>query len=60
MDLNSNQVPDLPIPAGEIGVQLETNILLHNLNDKDINDFQMYLFFPKHFDWSNIPTGCDK
>ena len=59
-NLNSGN-SNLPIPAGEVNVQLGLNILFHNLNDEIINDFQMYLFLPEHFNWlSSPPTGCEK
>ena len=57
---NAAAVPDLPIPAGEIGVQLEVNILFHNLNDEDISNFQMYLFLPEHFEWATLPSACSR
>ena len=57
---NSVNIADLPIPAGENGVQLTLNILFHNLNDETINDFQMYLFLPEHFKWITIPDICNR
>ena len=58
INLNSTNSADLPIPAGEI-VQL-INIFFHNLDDEIINDFQMYLFLPEHFEWSTLPSCCEE
>ena len=54
----SNEV--LPIPAGEIGLELEIDTLLHNLNDKKLTKFKLYFFLAYNFDWKNIPSNCSR
>ena len=49
---------DLPIPAGEAGFQLEVNIIIHNLNDKQMTNSKLYLFMPDNFGWTTTPSGC--
>ena len=45
MSLNSTEMVDMPIPAGEAGFNLEVNTVFHNLNDKDISNSVLYVFF---------------
>ena len=49
---------DLPIPAGESGIHLEINIIIHNLNDLPMNTSKLYLFLPDNFGWTTTPSGC--
>ena len=58
MNLNSTEMPDMPIPAGEAGFNLEVNTIIHNLNDQKIEDANLYVFIPDNFDWTQKPTGC--
>ena len=58
MNINSTELPDMPIPAGEAGFNLEVNTVFHNLNDEDISNCKLYVFLPEHFDWTNIPSIC--
>ena len=58
MNINSTELPDMPIPAGEAGFNLEVNTIFHNLNDKAISASTLYVFLPEYFDWTNIPTIC--
>jgi hypothetical protein len=60
MNLNSTEMPDMPIPAGEAGFNLEINTILHNLNDKKISDCQLYIFLPDNFNWTDMPKTCKK
>ena len=53
-------MPDMPIPAGEAGFNLEINTILHNLNDKKISDCQLYIFLPDNFNWTDMPKTCKK
>ena len=56
--IESNE--ELPIPAGEMGLELEIDTLLHNLNDKELTKFKLYFFLADNFDWKNIPSNCAK
>ena len=58
MSLNSTEMPDMPIPAGEAGFNLEINTIIHNLDDKNINNANLYLFLPNNFNWTQLPQGC--
>ena len=58
MNINSTEIPDIPIPAGEAGFNLEINTILHNLDDKQINDCSLYVFLPENFNWTEIPGRC--
>ena len=58
MNINSTEMPDMPIPAGEAGFNLEINTVIHNLNDKKITDCILYIFLPDNFDWTEIPKTC--
>ena len=57
MSINSKEMPDLPIPAGEAGVNLEINSILHNLNDEIINNSVLYMFLPDNFNWTEVPKN---
>ena len=61
MNINSTEMPDMPIPAGEAGFNLEVNTLIHNLDDENINNAILYLFLPDNFAWiKDVPNGCTK
>ena len=61
VNMNINKIKDdLPIPAGESGIQLEINIIIHNLNDKPISNSKLYLFLPDNFGWTKKPPGCQE
>ena len=44
IDVDPDLKNNLPIPAGEFGFQLEINILIHNLDDKEMSAANLYLF----------------
>lgn len=56
--MNSTENLDFPIPAGEAGVNLKVETLIHNLNDQDYSDCKLYLFIPEFFGWTYIPDNC--
>ena len=60
MNIDSKEMPDMPIPAGEAGFNLQVNTLIHNLNDKAINNCTLYVFLPDNFNWTDIPKKCEK
>ena len=60
MSINSTELPDIPIPAGEAGFNLEIKSILHNLNDQKINNSALYMFLPDNFNWTEIPDKCIK
>ena len=61
MNINSTEMPDMPIPAGEAGFNLEINTLIHNLDDQKIDNSILYLFLPDNFAWRNeVPSMCKK
>ena len=53
-----NTEEDLPIPAGEEGVQLLASYKFYNLFDKDISNFKLELLFANKIELVQIPTGC--
>ena len=57
---NSDEGEDLPIPAGEEGVQLQVDYKFYNLYENPITDFKLEILFVKKIDIieSDIPTGC--
>ena len=57
MALNST-ISDLPIPAGEAGVNLQVKTTIHNLNDEEVTSCVLYVFLPDNFDWKSTPKGC--
>ena len=59
MDINNEDMPDLPIPAGEAGFHLEINSIIHNLNDQQIQNSKLYVFLPENFNWTEIPKTCE-
>ena len=60
MNINSTELPDMPILAVEAGFILEVNTIFHNLNDKDISASTLYVFLLKYFIWTSIPSICKK
>ena len=58
MSLNDIEQPDMPIPAGEAGFNLEVNAIIHNLDNKNINNTNLYIFLPNNFNWTDLPLGC--
>ena len=58
MDIDNEEMPDLPIPAGEAGFNLEINSILHNLNDEKIYNSTLYVFLPENFNWTDVPDKC--
>ena len=60
MSINSTEIPDMPIPAGEAGINLEVNTILHNLDDQPINNCSLYIFLPDNLNWTEIPNQCIK
>jgi hypothetical protein len=57
MSIDSKEMPDIPIPAGEAGFNLEINSILHNLNDEIINNSVLYMFLPDNFNWTEVPKN---
>ena len=57
MALNST-LTDLPIPAGEAGVNLQVKTTIHNLNDELVSNCKLYVFLPDNFGWADIPKDC--
>lgn len=58
MALNST-ITDLPIPAGEAGVNLQVKTTIHNLNDQPVSNCKLYVFLPDHFGWTQKPENCE-
>ena len=58
MNIDNKDMPDLPIPAGEAGFNLEINSIIHNLNDQEILNAKLYVFLPENFDWTETPNKC--
>ena len=58
MDIKNSEITDLPIPAGEAGVDLKVQTTIHNLNDEEISKCQLYIFLPDNFGWSRYPDSC--
>ena len=59
IDVDPDLKNNLPIPAGEFGFQLEINILIHNLDDKEMSAANLYLFLNDNLDWASIPKNCE-
>ena len=57
MAINST-ISDLPIPAGEAGVNLQVKTTIHNLNDELVSNCKLYVFLPDNFGWTNTPKDC--
>ena len=59
MNINSTEMPDMPIPAGEAGFNLQVKTLIHNLDDQQIQNATVYAFLPENFEWTKIiPSKC--
>ena len=59
IDVDPDLKNNLPIPAGEFGFQLEINTLIHNLNDKGMDNAKLYLFLKENLAWASTPTNCE-
>ena len=59
LSINSTETT-LPIPAGEAGVSLAINTVIHNLDDHDFSDCKLYLFIPENIGWNELPEKCKK
>ena len=58
-NLKEESDEDLPIPAGEEGVQLVTNYKFYNLYDTQITNFRLEILFAKKIEfYGDLPTGC--
>ena len=60
LDMDSDLKKNLPIPAGEFGFQLEINTIIHNLDDKGMDNANLYLFLKENLDWDTYPTNCKR
>ena len=60
VSIKSQEIRDTPIPAGESGIYLEINTLIHNLDNKNMNNGKLYVFLPENFGWQNVPSQCIK
>ena len=60
LNVDSEEMQDKPIPAGEAGFHLEINTLIHNLNNEGINNCTLHVFLPENFDWTDIPEECER
>ena len=50
---------DLPIPAGEEGVQLVSVYKIYNLDDTDITDIEVNILLANEIEIIQNPTGCN-
>ena len=50
---------DLPIPAGEEGVQLSVSYKFYNLFDYVMNNFKLEILFANKIELVSAPTGCE-
>ena len=55
---NADEDEDLPIPAGEEGVQLAVTYKFYNLFDKPITDFNLEILFAKKIKIVEVPSAC--
>ena len=55
----SHNEVDLPIPAGEEGVQLVASYKLYNLADYDINNVEINILIRKKVEIISYPEGCN-
>ena len=56
---NVNTEEDLPIPAGEEGVQLLVNYKFYNLFDVPMTDLKLEILFANKLKLVTVPTGCE-
>ena len=54
----SSEDEDLPIPAGEEGVQLQVNYKFYNLYDTPITNFKLEILFANKIKIVDVPTEC--
>ena len=57
-NLGEDNEEDLPIPAGEEGVQLLSTFKFYNLFDKEIKNFKLEILFANKIELKEVPTGC--
>ena len=57
--INSTET-NLPIPAGEAGLSLSVDTVIHNLDDKKMLDCKLFLFIPENIGWDKLPDKCIK
>ena len=50
---------DLPIPAGEEGVQLSVNYKFYNLFDYIMTNFKLEILFANDIKLTSVPSGCE-
>ena len=55
---NNNLEEDLPIPAGEEGVQLEVNYKFYNLHDVPITNVKLEILLANKIELIDTPSGC--
>ena len=55
---NNNLEEDLPIPAGEEGIQLKVNYKFYNLHDVPITNVKLEILLANKIELVNAPTGC--
>ena len=58
LNLNNSELSDLPIPAGEVGLNLGVSTIVHNLNDEIISNCKLYAFLADNFSWVDYPKEC--
>ena len=60
MNNNSTLEEQLPIPAGEAGVELGIETLFRNLDDHKLTKTKFYFFLADNFIFRNFLPNCDK
>ena len=60
MNNNSTLAEQLPIPAGEAGVELGIETLFRNLDDHKLTNAKFYFFLADNFNFRNILPNCVK
>ena len=55
---NANEDEDLPIPAGEEGVQLLVTYKFYNLFNTPMSNYKLQLLFANKIKIIQVPTGC--
>ena len=56
---NANEDEDLPIPAGEEGVQLLVTYKFYNLFNTSMSNYKLQLLFANKIKIIQYPTGCE-
>lgn len=49
---------DLPIPAGEVNVQLMVDTIINNINNQDYSNGKLFIFLAENFGWTEYPQNC--